>query len=102
MTLHSTLRNKLRSASKRLNYTKMKDEVFSDEMDQWIRIGCSQFRTLKLSQSDYIRCAKKMSCEEKKAIDEVIALMQVDPCLYSSLTFHLYCWPNISNKNCRE
>ena len=73
----------------------MKDEVFWDEMDQWIRIGCSQFRTLKLSQNDYIRCTKKMGLEEKKAIDEVLALMQVDPCLYSRLTLHFYCLQNI-------
>lgn len=79
----------------------MKDEVFWDEMDQWLRIGCAQFRTLKLSQSDYIRCAKKMSAQEKNAIDEVLALMQVDTCLYSSEAFVFYCWQNILKK-CRE
>ena len=69
-----------RTTQQRLNYSKMKDEQFFDQLDQYIRIGAAQIRTLKINQADFIRVAKKCSQEEKKAIEEILELVSVDPC----------------------
>lgn len=57
-----------RTDKKRINYTKLHDTKFFDCIDQWVRIGASQFRTLKMRQVDYLRLARKCSEEEKKAL----------------------------------
>ena len=69
-----------RTTQQRLNYSKMKDEQFFDQLDQYIRIGAAQIRTLKINRADFIRAAKKCSQEEKKAIEEILELVSVDPC----------------------
>ena len=65
----------LRQENHRINYTKIKDEEFFDRLDQILRIACSQFRTLKGSQTEYLRSAKKMGEHEKNEIDKVLVLM---------------------------
>ena len=73
-----------RSNGQRLNYTKMMDDTFFDTMDQWIRIGAAQIRTLKLNQCDWLRVAKKSSQEEKTAIEAILELVSVEPCSWLS------------------
>lgn len=69
----------LRSELHRLNYTKMKDHDFFDYLDEQLRIGTAHYRSLKGSDTEYFRCAKKMSMDEKRSIDEVLALMHLEP-----------------------
>lgn len=57
----------------------MKDHDFFDFMDEQMRIGTAHYRCLKGSDQDYFRCAKKMSLDEKKVIDEVLVLMHLEP-----------------------
>eukprot|EP00438_Fugacium_kawagutii_P025905 Skav221781 [mRNA] locus=scaffold6388:40:456:- [translate_table: standard] len=74
-----------RSQSHRLNFTKMKDGDFFDFMDEQLRIGTAHCRSLKNSQTDYFRCEKKMSLDEKTSIDSVLALMHLEPWQVSSI-----------------
>ena len=57
----------------------MMDETFFDHMDQLIRIGAAQIRTLKVNQCDWLRVAKKSSKEEKEAIQEILQVVCVEP-----------------------
>lgn len=78
----------------------MMDETFFDHMDQLIRIGAAQIRTLKVNQCDWLRVAKKSSKEEKEAIQEILQLVCVEPCskmkpflklFHASNVFVFYC-----------
>ena len=63
----------------RLNFSRMADSSFYDATDDYIRIACSMYRTLKKDVASYTRFTKKASAAEKAIVDEVTYYLSLEP-----------------------
>ena len=62
----------------RMNLTSVHDEDYMDSLDDRVRVLASQYRSLKQDIDKYSRLLRKASCAEKQAIDDALALLDLD------------------------
>lgn len=67
-----TALQKIQSECFRLNFTRLPDDKFFDQMDLMIRIAASQLRELKQNAGVYRRCMRKASIDEKAKVDTLL------------------------------
>ena len=61
----------------RLNFSKVSDEIYFDNMDTLVRISASQLRILKKDSAQYQRTMKKASISQKEKVDELLSCIVV-------------------------
>ena len=68
---------KLQTEKGRLNFTKLHDSDWADQVDEVLRIGAAMYRDMKKDSLKYSRCTKKASPQEKQHIDDVLCFLQL-------------------------
>ena len=65
--------------TKNLDTGKMSSQEFTEQVDEWVRIGLAQLRTLRMSQLARTRCFRKSSPEEQQKLEKLMGcLTEVD------------------------
>ncbi|CAL1153716.1 unnamed protein product [Cladocopium goreaui] len=68
-----------RAGTKNIDTGKMSSQEFTEQVDEWVRIGLAQLRTLRMSQLARTRCFRKSSPEEQQKLEKLMGcLTEVD------------------------